>query len=68
MSTPGTEAATYTLKEAASKLGTTPRYAYEVVRIGKWPTSIIRVGRRVVVPKAELDALLGVQPKPDAAA
>lgn len=55
---------TYNLKEAAAKLGTNPRYAYEVVRLGKWPTSVIRIGKRVVVPRAELDALLGVQPEP----
>jgi hypothetical protein len=28
----------------------------------------IRAGRRILIPKAELDELLGLQPKPDAAA
>lgn len=46
----------YTVEEAAAKLGISRNSAYEGVRRGEIPG--IRIGRRIVVPKAPLDRLL----------
>lgn len=46
----------YTVDEAADVLGIGRTSAYEAVRRGEIPS--IRVGRRLMVPKAQLDRLL----------
>jgi predicted site-specific integrase-resolvase len=40
-------------------LGISTRTAYELVRTGGWPTRLLRVGRKIFVPTAELVRLLG---------
>ena len=47
---------TLTVEEAAKVLGISRAFAYEAVRRGEVPS--IRIGRRILVPKAALDRLL----------
>ena len=48
---------TYTLTEAASRLGISRALAYEAAQRGELP--VCRIGRRVLVPRAALLRLLG---------
>jgi excisionase family DNA binding protein len=48
---------TLTVEEAAERLGISRAHAYEAVREGEIPS--IRIGRRILVPIAALDKLLG---------
>lgn len=58
---------TYTAREAAERLGIGLTSLYAAVQRGELPS--IRVGRRVLVPRRSLDAMLGETPAhtPDAA-
>jgi excisionase family DNA binding protein len=49
-----------TVAEAGELLGISRAFAYELVARGELP--VIRLGRRVVVPKVALLALVGVDP------
>jgi excisionase family DNA binding protein len=49
-----------TVAEAGELLGISRAFAYELVGRGELP--VIRLGRRVVVPKVALLALVGVDP------
>jgi excisionase family DNA binding protein len=51
------ERLTYTVEEAAELLGISRNSAYEAVRKGEIPT--IRLGRRILIPRSRLEALLG---------
>ena len=51
---------TYTLAEAASRLGISTSLAYEAAHRGELP--VCRIGRRMVVPRAALLRLLGQDP------
>jgi excisionase family DNA binding protein len=54
---------TLTVEEAAATLGISRAFAYEAVRRGEIPS--IRIGRRVLVPRAALEKLLeGGDPLP----
>lgn len=55
----GIERKTYTVEEAADRLGIGRTLAYELIRCGEFPVGVIRLGRRIVVPRAPLDELLG---------
>ena len=57
---PDSERLTLTVEEAARRLGIGRNTAYEAARLGHIP--IIRVGRRLLVPRAALDRLLEVVP------
>lgn len=48
---------TYTVEEAARLLGVSRGTAYEAARRGELPT--VRLGRRLLVPRARLEDLLG---------
>jgi predicted site-specific integrase-resolvase len=48
------------LRTAAAALGIGRTAAYELVRTGRWPTPVLRVGGRIKVPTAPLLELLGV--------
>jgi predicted DNA-binding transcriptional regulator AlpA len=48
------------LKTAAHVLGIGRTAAYELVRTGKWPTPVLRVGRLIKVPTAPLIDLVGI--------
>jgi excisionase family DNA binding protein len=52
---------TYTVPEAAELLGVSRGVAYEAANTGELPT--VRLGRRLLVPRARLLALLGEQPE-----
>jgi excisionase family DNA binding protein len=51
---------TYTLAEAASRLGISASLAYEAAHRGELP--VCRIGRRMLVPRAALLRLLGQDP------
>ena len=46
----------YTVSEAAEQLGIGRTHAYALAKAGKLPT--VTLGRRVVVPRSRLDAML----------
>jgi excisionase family DNA binding protein len=52
---------TYTVTEAAELLGISRSSAYECVRRGEIPS--LTLGRRVVIPRRALEALLAVEPE-----
>jgi excisionase family DNA binding protein len=58
---PAEERLTLTVEEAARLLGISRAFAYEAVRRGEIPS--IRIGRRVLVPKAALKRLVGSEPQ-----
>jgi len=45
---------------AAAILGIGRTAAYELIRLGQWPTPILRVGKLIRVPSAPLLELVGV--------
>ena len=45
---------------AAAILGIGRTAAYELIRIGQWPTPILRLGKLIRVPSAPLLNLVGV--------
>ena len=49
---------------AAAVLAIGRTAAYELVRSGRWPTPIVRLGHRIRIPTAPLLALLGVSTDP----
>ncbi len=53
---PSTPRLTLTVEEAAEALGISRALAYEAVKRGEIPR--IRIGKRILVPKAQLDRLL----------
>jgi len=53
---PSTPRLTLTVEEAAEALGISRALAYEAVKRGEIPH--IRIGKRILVPKAQLDRLL----------
>lgn len=50
------------LATAARVLGLGRSAAYELVRLGAWPTPVLRLGRLIKVPSAPLVELLGLAP------
>ena len=48
------------LPTAADALGIGRSAAYELVRIGQWPTPVVRLGRLIRVPTEFLLELLGL--------
>jgi excisionase family DNA binding protein len=47
---------------AAGVLGVGRSTAYELVKTGEWPTRVLRIGRLIKIPTAELLAYVGVTP------
>lgn len=45
---------------AARALGLGRSTAYELVRLGEWPTPVLRLGRLIRIPSAPLAELLGL--------
>lgn len=45
---------------AARVLGLSRTAAYELIRVGGWPTPVFRLGRLIRVPTAPMLALLGI--------
>lgn len=55
---------TYTVPEAAELMGFSRNFGYELARTGQIP--ILRFGKRMLVPKAAFDKMLGVSPESEA--
>ena len=55
----GEERLVYSVAEAGALLGISRAFAYELVARGELP--VIRLGRRRLVPKAALSALIGLE-------
>jgi len=51
----------YTVPEAAQLLGFSRNFGYELARTGQIP--ILRFGKRMLVPKAAFDKMLGLLPE-----
>ncbi len=64
------ERQTLNIEAVAKRLGINRSTAYELARRDQLPVPVIRLGRRMVVSRRALDALLGAQhdPQPDQAA
>lgn len=58
--TPRQRRLTLTVEEAAAALGIGRGLAYEQIRQGTFPVRALRIGVRIVVPRAPLLALLGI--------
>jgi excisionase family DNA binding protein len=58
----GDRALTLTVEEAAAALGVSRGLAYEAVRLGQIPS--IKIGRRLLVPRAALSAMLESAARP----
>ncbi len=56
MASDNTDRLVFTVNEARQKLGISRGLTYEAVRTGKIPS--IRIGRRILIPKAALQRLL----------
>jgi excisionase family DNA binding protein len=56
------ERLTLTVEEAATLLGISRAFAYEAVTRGEIPS--IRIGRRILVPKAALERMVGARDGP----
>lgn len=48
---------------AASMLGIGRTSAYQLIRTGGWPTPVLRLGRVIKIPTADLLELLGISPQ-----
>lgn len=62
---------TASIGEVATRFGIARSTAYELAKADRLPVPVIRLGRRMVVPRAALDKLLGdenARPPADAAA
>jgi len=61
------ERQTLNIEEVAARLNINRSTAYELARRDDLPVPVIRLGRRMVVSRAALDALLAAQhrPQPD---
>lgn len=53
-----TQRETHTVAEACRRLGIGKTTGYELVKHNEFPCRVIRLGRRVVIPRAEVDRLL----------
>ena len=59
------ECATYTVAEAAKRLGVSRGYAYELIRRGEFPAPTRTIGTRVLVLRDGLEAFIaGGAPAP----
>lgn len=56
--------ATYTIAEIASLFGIGKSAAYAAAQKDELPVPVIRIGGRYVVPKAPVDAILGISDHP----
>ncbi|HWA67424.1 MAG TPA: helix-turn-helix domain-containing protein [Mycobacteriales bacterium] len=57
----GPERLTMTVEEAAQVLGISRNSAFRAVRSGELPA--VRIGRRLLIPLAQVTALLGAEPR-----
>ncbi len=53
--------ATMTVEEAAERLGISRTLAYELASTGRLPAPVLRLGRRIVVPRLALERVLNAE-------
>ncbi len=54
-----TEPEGVTVPLACRRLGISTSLGYELIASGRFPCRTIRAGRRIIIPRAELDRVLG---------
>lgn len=59
-----TDQVVYSVEEVAALLGISRAFAYQSVKNGLIPS--VRIGKRVLIPRAAFDRLLEVNSKPEA--
>lgn len=57
---PGKNRHTLTVEAAAALMGIGRNSAYEAIRENRFPVRIIKVGSRYLIPRADLESLLGI--------
>jgi len=57
---PTAQRATLSVEESAALLGLSRSAAYEAVRNGSFPVAVLTINGRYYVPRASLEALLGI--------
>ncbi len=65
ISTQTAQPATCSVPEAGQALGISRQSAYQAARTGELPT--VKIGRRLLVPRAALDRMLGIENDPSTA-
>jgi excisionase family DNA binding protein len=63
-SSPVIECGTYTIPEAARRLGISRRLAYDLAHRHEFPVPVLRVGERMLVPRTLLERFIGGDPDP----
>jgi excisionase family DNA binding protein len=58
------ECGTYTMTEAARRLGISRTMAYDLARRGEFPVRVLQVGERMLVPRTLLERYIGGDPDP----
>lgn len=53
-----TQTPTIDIAEAATLIGVGRSLAYESIRDGTWPTTVLRIGQKIRIPTAQVLALL----------
>lgn len=53
---------TVNVPTAARLLGVGSNTAYELIKRGEWPTRVLHLGKKILIPVADLAELLGVPP------
>ncbi len=61
---PPTQHEIHTLAEACRRLGIGKTTGYELVKRGEFPCRVIHLGRRMVIPRLDVDRLLTVATPP----
>ncbi len=64
MQTAQPDRATATIEEVAAAFGIARSTAYELAKSDRLPVPVIRLGRRLVVPRAAMDRVLAGEPRP----
>lgn len=59
-----TAPSTYTVDEAAALLGVNRLTIYNAVKRNDAPFPVVRIGDRVLIPRAALDRILAGEPEP----
>ncbi|KPI02325.1 hypothetical protein OK074_5326 [Actinobacteria bacterium OK074] len=52
------------LRTAARAFGMCPATAYKLIRLGRFPCTVLRVGRRYRIPTADMLRALGIEERP----
>jgi excisionase family DNA binding protein len=58
------ECGTYSVTDAARRLGISRRHAYDLIHEQRFPVRVLRVGDRLLVPRSLLDRFVAGDPDP----